>query len=172
MIINIYGPSGSGKNVFIKSLFEKKDINNKLANQLYSKLISIDHNFHENSSVSLLPINDFQGSVIEYLSLYGLTDINLNEEFFKSFFSNIDPDKFLLKNFNLLSMGERRRLDLWRSYLQNKKINFIDEPFANSDDNYDQTILSILKKLHLVIILNHSKLKNSEIKNIKIKDLV
>lgn len=172
MIINIFGPSGSGKNVFIKSLFEQKDINNKLAFELYSNLISIDQKFHENSSVSLLPINDFQGSVIEYLSLYGLLDINLNEECFKSFFSNIDPDKFLFKNFNQLSMGERRRLDLWRCYLQNKKINFIDEPFSNSDHNYDEKILSLLKKFHLVIILNHSKLENSEIKNIKIKDLI
>lgn len=172
MIINIYGPSGSGKNVFVKSLFEKKDFNNKIAKDLNYNLISIDQNFYENSSVSLLPINDFQGPVSEYLCLYGLTNINLNEETFKSLFPNIEPEKFLIKSFNFLSMGERRRLDLWRSYLQNKKINFIDEPFANSDNNYDHTILSLLKKFHLVIILNHSKLENSEIKNIKIKDLV
>lgn len=172
MIINIYGSSGSGKNTFVKSLFENNTILKSNASSLLETITKIDHTFRDNSSVSLLPINDFHGSISEYFSLFGISIQNIDLKVFQILFPKFTFPDFFKINFNFISMGERRRIDLLRCLLQNKKINFIDEPFSNSDDHFIESIISILTKFKFLVTLSHMPLDTKYFNNIKIETLI
>lgn len=176
-LVCILGPSGSGKTTLLniigkidiptkgKVLFNNLNLNKINEDELHNQIISFifqDYNLLPNLSVKdniLLPTY-LNGN--KYISL-------------KKVFSKLNLQGISFKNVLNLSGGEKQRVCIARSIIQNSQVILADEPTGALDTSNSLNIMNILKKeatKKLVIVVTHNedlaKLYASRI--IKIKD--
>lgn len=144
--VNIYGPSGSGKTQYIiQNAFRNANLLNSILRHDYSI-----------PAISLLPLAEFEGTVENYLKVFDI------ESYFTPKFISLskiligeNAGALLKRQYNSLSAGEKRRLDIIRCSLCSNAI-IVDEPFSNSSAEYADQILDILQtNFQLIIMLNH-----------------
>ena len=138
--------SGSGKTQYIiQNAFRNANLQNSILRQNYKI-----------SAISLLPIAEFEGTVENYLKVFDIE--NHFTPKFKSLTKiliGVNADALLKRQYNSLSAGEKRRLDIIRCSLCSNAI-IVDEPFSNSSAEYADLILDVLQtNFQLIIMLNH-----------------
>ena len=165
MIINIFGPSGSGKTTFIRNLLKANSIHKFF--RKYSNEISKD-NLNKGTSISLIPIPLFRGTVGEFFDIFSINIDNLLFQkkelkvLAKSIFGEIDNDilnAIASRRLETLSAGEIRRLFILKSILVESSLMIIDEPFSNSDKKLWRQIYESIDLKKRSIILSHYPLK-------------
>jgi ABC-type lipoprotein export system ATPase subunit len=160
-IINIYGPSGTGKTQYItNNLFQRDNLDKNLVIPGVSP-----------PAISLLPLPDFEGTVDEYFKIFDIEDIQ-HEKFDKLSLPMLNLPYELLKvrTYNTLSAGEKRRLDILRCSISSNFI-IVDEPLSNSSANHHEKIFQILEEDFLAaIILSHTSYKNCL--NLRIENII
>lgn len=159
--INIYGPSGSGKTQFI--------INNLFKNiNLFERLST---KYERRPAVSILPLPDFDDTVETYFYIFDnarLENIRLTELIGR--LMDISAAELRKRNYQSLSAGEKRRVDLIRCAITSD-ILIIDEPFSNSSSDFQVEILAFLKSnFRCVVMLSHSEIIG--LQNFAISDLI
>ena len=165
MIINIFGPSGSGKTTFIRNLL-LLDATQKFFRK-YSNEDSKD-NLNNRTSISLMPIPLFRGTVKEFFDIFGINIknlLNLKREFkdlAQSIFGKINSNllnEIASRRIETLSAGEIRRLFILKSILVDSNLTIIDEPFSNSDEKLWRIIYEAINQKKRSIILSHFSLQ-------------
>jgi putative ABC transport system permease protein len=133
----------NGKNV---SKFNKKELNNYLKNEI--GIIFQSFNL----------INDM--TALENLTLAtkikGIDDKKLINDYLEKYKINHIKDKKV----SLLSGGEKQRICLIRSLLNDPKVIFADEPTGNLDEENSYLLMNELKELsktRLIIVVSHNK---------------
>ncbi len=162
MILNIYGPSGSGKTTLIKYLLMSDNLQNFY--KTYVPYYKIKKSKEFNTSLSLIPIPYYRGSIKEFLEIHciDLKDIkNLKrnlKDLFNTIFHKFEKDnieKIENRRIETLSAGEMRRFFILKSLLMKADIFIIDEPFSNSDKNLWEIIMNSFSKNKNYIIISH-----------------
>lgn len=166
----IYGDSGSGKTTllntligFIKSKKGKIIYNGKVINpsQIIKKFkigyapqlpTILDENIEINATLKYKN-NAKKVSKIKKL----LTRFNLKKFTNKKYFKNLDKNIFLIKN---ISGGEKQRLSLIRSIINNPDLILLDEPTSALDRRNEVKVfkfLNSIKKNKIIIVSTHKK---------------
>ena len=160
-LISIVGKSGSGKTTLAKIII--KQINDYQGIYLYNdqetknldlneKILYVANDsilFDETIRFNLDPLNDFSDEELNnLLKKLKLNDLNLNYK--------------LINNGSNISGGQRQRLIIGRSLLQNHEILIYDEPTSNVDRQSEEVINNILKELKntkTIIVITHKLTK-------------
>ena len=147
-IIGLLGPNGCGKTTTIamllgllkptsgKILINKKDIENHR--------IEILHEINFISPYIELPKKlTVKQNLIVYAKLYNVKDINNRIEYLSS---SLRLDKFINNVTGELSSGQKNRVSLAKSLINDPKILLLDEPTASLDPETGDFIRSFLEK--------------------------
>ncbi len=168
MILNLYGPSGTGKTTFIKALLKSNNTSKFYLNKTKE---NFEEDLNKKISISLLPIPIFRGTVKDFLNIFSIsidTLLNLNFELRKlsnTVFHEIENEiilnKVAMRNVETFSAGEMRRLFILKSLLVDSNIIIIDEPFANSDRELWNVIANAITTKSKAILLSHKPIKDN-----------
>lgn len=152
-ILKIAGSSGSGKSTFI-SFLTKQNTNFK-GEIVVNDFESIENYKYTISYIdqetTLFPMNLEKNLFIDSLENQKVKDI----------FKILDLEHILERknlNLNLLSGGEKRRLDWARVFLSNNTLVILDEPFVGIDEKRKLKIIDFLKKWSkdkIIIFISH-----------------
>ena len=147
-IVGLLGPNGCGKTTTIamllgllkptsgKILINKKDIENHR--------IEILHEINFISPYIELPKKlTVKQNLIVYAKLYNVKDINNRIEYLSS---SLRLDKFINNVTGELSSGQKNRVSLAKSLINDPKILLLDEPTASLDPETGDFIRSFLEK--------------------------
>ena len=147
-IIGLLGPNGCGKTTTIamllgllkptsgKILINKKDIENHR--------IELLHEINFISPYIELPKKlTVKQNLIVYAKLYNVKDINNRIEYLSS---SLRLDKFINNVTGELSSGQKNRVSLAKSLINDPKILLLDEPTASLDPETGDFIRSFLEK--------------------------
>lgn len=156
----ISGANGSGKTTLLKIISKilipdigvvktsNKSLYGKRIGFVFQKPILLKRNVYENLSFILKKDNLTSDRIREIINKY-LT----------KFFNKKDFDNFLKKNIFELSGGEQQIISLVRTISTKPKLLFLDEPFANLDNercNILSTLLSdIAENGSKIIMVTH-----------------
>ncbi|GIW22137.1 MAG: iron ABC transporter ATP-binding protein [Candidatus Sericytochromatia bacterium] len=154
--VSIIGPNGAGKSTLLKiisSILDNyqgvvyidnqniKDINIKNLSKIRT-FVPAENNFENKIlvfdyiSFGRYPYQNFFGNLSK-------KDIKIIEEV-----ANLcNVSKFLNKNINDLSSGEKQRVILAKALAQEPKILLLDEPISHLDINYQSEIISLIKDI-------------------------
>jgi|TARA_B110000444_G_scaffold84449_1_gene79805 ABC-type multidrug transport system ATPase subunit len=153
----ISGANGSGKTTLLKIISKilipdfgivktsNESLYKKRVGYVFQKPILLKRNVYENLSFILKKDNLASSSIKKIINKYLV-----------KFFNNKDFDNFLKKNIFELSGGEQQIISLIRTISTKPKLLFLDEPFANLDDehcNMLSTLLSDISKNGSKIIM-------------------
>ena len=153
----ISGANGSGKTTLLKIIskilipdfgivkISNESLYKKRVGYVFQKPILLKRNVYENLSFILKKDNLASSSIKKIINKYLV-----------KFFNNKDFDIFLKKNIFELSGGEQQIISLIRTISTKPKLLFLDEPFANLDDehcNMLSTLLSDISKNGSKIIM-------------------
>ena len=158
--LGLLGPNGCGKTTSIgmmlglikptsgKVLINNEDINSSKKNSLLEKI-----NFA--SPYVELPKKLTVSQNLEiYARLYGVTNINNK---IKNIAEDLDLKKILFKKNGELSSGQKNRVSLAKSLINNPKFLFLDEPTASLDPDVGDFVRKYIenykKKNELTILL-------------------
>lgn len=163
--ILITGKSGQGKTSFINLIIGNIST--------YKGEITIDNENIKNNKLDIGVVSQetelFNMSIRDNLIL----DSKVNDEDLIKYLKELELDEILLledgintivgeKGFKL-STGQKRRLNILRSYLMNKSIYVLDEPTSNLDKNTENIVINFLKKYFkdktLIISTHNNNLK-------------
>lgn len=150
----VIGANGAGKSTLLKAIArvqESKGIflldDDNMASYGISKIAK---------TVSLMPQfnNNVHLSVKEILELgrrpySGFTLLKEDYEMINLIVEELELERFLDRSMNTLSGGERQKVYLAKSLIQNPKILLLDEPISHLDPKNQQEILEIVKKVTL-----------------------
>lgn len=131
---------------------------------------NLQKHFGVRPSVSLFPLPEFDETVRVYFKIFDILDIkNSKINQLTSQILNIPADELLNRNFQSLSAGEKRRVDLLRCALSSN-VTVVDEPFSNSSSDYCIKIMEFLNhNFQYAIIITHTQ--QPEMRNFNIIDL-
>ena len=156
----ISGANGSGKTTLLKIISKilipdfgivktsNESLYKKRVGYVFQKPILLKRNVYENLSFILKKDNLASSSIKKIINKYLV-----------KFFNNKDFDIFLKKNIFELSGGEQQIVSLVRTISTKPKLLFLDEPFANLDNercNILSTLLSdIAENGSKIIMVTH-----------------
>ena len=156
-IISILGPNGAGKSTLLKLI--AGDFNPTSGKILFNDENLLNISIKKRArirSVMSSPIDfPFNYKVIDILEMGCLDKFKINEDRFSQKFEKTirecNISKMINRNYNSLSSGEKRRVNLARAIIQvsnNKENKFIllDEPTENLDPFYEKRMMDIIKK--------------------------
>ena len=160
-IIRIKGRNGSGKTTFLKVLLNILEPNNgeiiwkgenikKNIFDFYNQTTFIMDN---NTSTRGLSVEDN----IDFWKV--LSSSKLNNEEISELLKKLDIEKYYKTKVMYLSSGERKKLELLRLILEQKKLWILDEPFNHLDalsiQILNQTFLDHINKDGMIIFASH-----------------
>lgn len=131
---------------------------------------NLQKQFRVRPSVSLFPLPEFDETVGVYFKVFDIIDIeNSKIHQLTPQILNIPADELLKRNFQSLSAGEKRRVDLLRCALSSN-VTVVDEPFSNSSSDYCKKIMEFMNhNFQCAIIITHTQ--QPEMCNFNIIDL-
>ena len=161
----ISGKSGSGKSTIVNllcGLCEKESgevlVNNAMVSSMYKftnhMSVTLQNPYIFNRSVKLnvlYPYGDNNSKLKETIK-------NLNME--KLFSRNFEKDKIQQNFENMLSGGEKRRINLARGVLKAAQVYIFDEPTNDLDKNNAEAIIKSIENLKrdaIVIVVSHDE---------------
>ncbi len=161
----ISGKSGSGKSTIVNllcGLCEKESgevlVNNAMVSSMYKftnhMSVTLQNPYIFNRSVKLnvlYPYGDANSKLKEIIK-------NLNME--KLFSRNFEKDKIQQNFENMLSGGEKRRINLARGVLKQAQVYIFDEPTNDLDKNNAEAIIKSIENLKrdaIVIVVSHDE---------------
>ena len=135
-IILLKGKNGSGKTTLLKALLNIIEPSSGaiywkgklLKKNLYNFFNHVTYIADRTSSLSKL-------SVQENIKIWKKIFLsNINNSQIEKILKTLKLDIYLDRKVNLLSFGEKKKLEFLRLILENKKIWILDEPLSNLDD--------------------------------------
>jgi heme exporter protein A len=160
-IIQIKGRNGSGKTTFLKvilNILEPKD------GEIIWKGKNIKKNIFDfyNQTTFIMDNNTStrELSVEDNINFWrGLSSSKLNNEEIFELLKKLDIEKFYKTKVMYLSSGERKKLELIRLILEQKKLWVLDEPFNHLDDLsieiLNQTFLDHVNNDGMILFASH-----------------
>jgi len=135
-IIQIKGRNGSGKTTFLKVILNILEPNSgeiiwkgkNIKNNIFDFYKQTTFILDNNTSTRELSVKDN----INFWK--GLTTSKLNNEEIFKLLRNLDLEKYYKTKVMYLSSGERKKLELIRLILEQKKLWILDEPFNHLDE--------------------------------------
>mgnify|MGYP001372747331 FL=1 len=136
-IIILKGKNGSGKTTLLKTLINIIEPSvgsiywkgKLLKKNLYDFYNNVTYISDKTSSLTKLTVKD-NVSIWKKIFLS-----NLNDSQIETALKTLGLIKFLDQKVGTLSLGERKKLELLRLIIENKKVWILDEPFSNLDED-------------------------------------
>jgi iron complex transport system ATP-binding protein len=156
-LIAIIGPNGAGKSSFLKIISQsikpsagviylnQKDLQSYNKNELsrIRAFVSAEENIN-NEFISVLQYLTFGRA--PYQNWLG-TLTETDKQVIESCINATGVQDFLDKNISELSSGERQRVQITRSLIQEPSLLLLDEPTSHLDISYQLEIMKLLKKI-------------------------
>ncbi|KAF2955858.1 ABC transporter ATP-binding protein [Marinitoga sp. 38H-ov] len=149
--VSIIGPNGSGKTTVLKllTLIEKKDngeiiingknIENYSKKELFKEISVVPQEFF--TSFDFTAEDIISSGRIPHETFFSKSDINIIDETMKKTNTLI----FKSRIYNTLSGGEKQRVMLTRSLVQDTNVILLDEFVSQIDPGYTQQLIRIVK---------------------------
>lgn len=148
----IIGPNGAGKSTLLKTIVKILDIHKgdisldeksfkKQDNIEISKQIAYMAQSNEKSNLSVIDILELSRRKYSGFNLEQ-KDHTLIEDIIKEF----ELEKFLDKNIDILSGGEKQKVFLAAAIIQEPKVLILDEPISHLDPKNQIEMLDIIKR--------------------------
>jgi heme ABC exporter ATP-binding subunit CcmA len=160
-IIQIKGRNGSGKTTFLKVVL---NILEPSSGEIIWKGKNIKKNIFEfyNQTTFIMDNNTStrELSVENNINFWkGLSSSKLNSDKIFKLLKKLDIEKYYKTKAMYLSSGERKKLELLRLILEQKKLWILDEPFNHLDDLsieiLNQTFLDHLNNDGMILFASH-----------------
>ena len=160
-IIQIKGRNGSGKTTFLKVILNILEHNN---GEIIWKGKNIKKNIFDfyNQTTFIMDNNTStrQLSVEDNINFWrGLSSSKLNNEEIFELLNKLNIEKYYKTKVMYLSSGERKKLELIRLILEQKKLWVLDEPFNHLDDLsieiLNQTFLDHVNNDGMILFASH-----------------
>ena len=160
-IIQIKGRNGSGKTTFLKVILNILEPNN---GEIIWKGKNIKKNIFDfyNQTTFIMDNNTStrQLSVEDNINFWrGLSSSKLNNDEIFKLLKKLDIEQYYKTKVMLLSSGERKKLELLRLILEQKKLWVLDEPFNHLDDLsieiLNQTFLDHIYNDGMILFASH-----------------
>ena len=160
-IIQIKGRNGSGKTTFLKVVL---NILEPSSGEIIWKGKNIKKNIFEfyNQTTFIMDNNTStrELSVENNINFWkGLSSSKLNSDEIFKLLKKLDIEKYYKTKAMYLSSGERKKLELLRLILEQKKLWILDEPFNHLDDLsieiLNQTFLDHLNNDGMILFVSH-----------------
>ena len=160
-IIQIKGRNGSGKTTFLKVILNILEPNN---GEIFWKGKNIKKNiFDFYKQTTFIMDNNTSTrelSVEDNINFWrGLSSSKLNNEEIFELLNKLNIEKYYKTKVMYLSSGERKKLELIRLILEQKKLWVLDEPFNHLDDLsieiLNQTFLDHVNNDGMILFASH-----------------
>jgi heme exporter protein A len=160
-IIQIKGRNGSGKTTFLKVILNILEPNN---GEIIWKGKNIKKNIFDfyNQTTFIMDKNTStrELSVENNINFWkGLSSSKLNNEEIFELLNKLNIEKYYKTKVMYLSSGERKKLELIRLILEQKKLWVLDEPFNHLDDLsieiLNQTFLDHVNNDGMILFASH-----------------
>ncbi|MDC1054372.1 heme ABC exporter ATP-binding protein CcmA [Alphaproteobacteria bacterium] len=160
-IIQIKGNNGSGKTTFLKVILNILEPNN---GEIIWKGKNIKKNIFDfyNQTTFIMDNNTStrELSVEDNINFWrGLSSSKLNNEEIFELLNKLNIEKYYKTKVMYLSSGERKKLELIRLILEQKKLWILDEPFNHLDDLsikiLNQTFLDHVNSGGMILFASH-----------------
>ena len=160
-IIRIKGRNGSGKTTFLKVILNILEPNN---GEIIWKGENIKKNIFNfyNQTTFIMDNNTSTRdlSVEDNINFWGvLSSSKLNNKEIFELLKKLDIEKYYKTKVMYLSSGERKKLELLRLILEQKKLWILDEPFNHLDDLsleiLNQTFLDHVNNDGMILFASH-----------------
>ena len=160
-IIQIKGRNGSGKTTFLKVILNILESNN---GEIIWKGKNIKKNIFDfyNQTTFIMDNNTSTRnlSVEDNINFWrGLSSSKLNNEEIFELLNKLNIEKYYKTKVMYLSSGERKKLELIRLILEQKKLWVLDEPFNHLDDLsieiLNQTFLDHVNNDGMILFASH-----------------
>ncbi|MDC0060123.1 heme ABC exporter ATP-binding protein CcmA [Pelagibacteraceae bacterium] len=160
-IIQIKGRNGSGKTTFLKVIL---NILEPLSGEIIWKGKNIKKNIFDfyNQTTFIMDNNTStrELSVLDNINFWkGLSSSKLNNEEIFKLLKKLDIEKYYKTKVMNLSSGEKKKLELLRLILEQKKLWVLDEPFNHLDDIsievLNQTFLDHVNNDGMILFASH-----------------
>ena len=160
-IIRIKGRNGSGKTTFLKVILNILEPN---SGEIIWKGKNIKKNIFEFYSQTTFIMDNNTStknlSVEDNINFWrGLSSSKLNNEEIFELLKKLDIKKYYKTKVIYLSSGERKKLELLRLILEQKKLWVLDEPFNHLDDLsieiLNQTFLDHVNNDGMILFASH-----------------
>jgi len=173
-IIRVKGRNGSGKTTFLKVILNILEPNsgeiiwrgNNIKKNIFDFYNNTTFIMDNNTSTRELSVEDN----INFWK--GMSSAKLNNEEILKLLSKLDIKKYYKTKVMQLSSGEKKKLELLRLILEQKKLWILDEPFNHLDDLsieiLSQTFLDHINNNGMILFASHF---NPIISNIKTLEL-
>jgi heme exporter protein A len=160
-MIQIKGRNGSGKTTFLKVILNILEPNN---GEIIWKGKNIKKNIFDfyNETTFIMDNNTstIELSVEDNINFWrGLSSSKLNNEEIFELLNKLNIEKYYKTKVMYLSSGERKKLELIRLILEQKKLWVLDEPFNHLDDLsieiLNQTFLDHVNNDGMILFASH-----------------
>ena len=160
-IIQIKGRNGSGKTTFLKVIL---NILEPKSGEIIWKGKNIKKNIFDfyNQTTFIMDNNTStrELSVQDNINFWkGLSSSKLNNDEIFKLLKKLDIEQYYKTKVMLLSSGERKKLELLRLILEQKKLWVLDEPFNHLDDLsieiLNQTFLDHISSDGMILFASH-----------------
>ena len=172
-IIQIKGRNGSGKTTFLKVIL---NILEPKSGEIIWKGKNIKKNIFDfyNQTTFIMDNNTStrELSVEDNINFWkGLSSSKLNKDEIFKLLKKLDIEKYYNTKVMYLSSGERKKLELLRLILEQKKLWVLDEPFNHLDDLsieiLNQTFLDHVNNNGLILFASHFDPKISNLETLE-----
>ena len=172
-MIQIKGRNGSGKTTFLKVIL---NILEPKSGEIIWRSSNIKKNIFDfyNQTTFIMDNNTStrELSVEDNINFWkGLSSSKLNKDEIFKLLKKLDIEKYYKTKVMYLSSGERKKLELLRLILEQKKLWVLDEPFNHLDDLsieiLNQTFLDHVNNNGLILFASHFDPKISNLETLK-----
>ena len=172
-MIQIKGRNGSGKTTFLKVIL---NILEPKSGEIIWKGINVKKNIFDfyNQTTFIMDNNTStrELSVEDNINFWrGLSSSKLSKDEIFKLLKKLDIEKYYKTKVMYLSSGERKKLELLRLILEQKKLWVLDEPFNHLDDLsieiLNQTFLDHVNNNGLILFASHFDPKISNLETLE-----
>ena len=172
-MIQIKGRNGSGKTTFLKVIL---NILEPKSGEIIWKGINVKKNIFDfyNQTTFIMDNNTStrELSVEDNINFWrGLSSSKLSKDEIFKLLKKLDIEKYYKTKVMFLSSGERKKLELLRLILEQKKLWVLDEPFNHLDDLsieiLNQTFLDHVNNNGLILFASHFDPKISNLETLE-----
>ena len=172
--ISVVGPSGAGKTTLLNIIGTIEDFNINSSSELklndinISSLNDVQISEFRNKNIGfifqfhqLLPeLNNFENIILP--AMIGNQSKKIYVDRAHELANLLGINKILYKHPDSISGGERQRVAVARSLINNPKILLADEPTGNLDSENEKIIMNLFKKLNsekglTIVLVTHNK---------------